>query len=246
MIHGHNMERQNQPKVAIFIVFCFLITSLSTIVNADQEDTLISTIHTNWLGEENHGYLIKFNRAPTAEELGGIVISSSHQISEQESSNQTNFTWGNGLGIIEINEYSITLPNRISYGDQIDIEVFVNGTIIASRTFNPVIWTQPLADHEVTLSTHWELNQTEETTQGEDNYLLIFNGQGWQKRTSSILESNELGNGTFFLSESTDEGNILFDLNLDSVWRNETTINGLLTDSEFEMRGNGSVSIFDI
>ena len=245
MNHGYNMERRNQPKFAIFIVFCFLITSMSTIVNADQEDSLTATIHSNWLGEGNHGYLIKFDRVPTAEELGGIVVSSHHQISEQESSNQTNFTWGNGLGIIEIDEYSITLPNQIAYGDQIDIDVFLNNTIIASRAFNPVIWTQPLADHEVTLSTHWELNQTEESAQGEDNYLLIFDGQGWQKRTASILESNELGNGTLFMSESTDEGNILFDLNLDSVWRNETTIDGLLTDSEFEMRGNGSVSVFD-
>ncbi|CAI8241677.1 MAG: Uncharacterised protein [Methanobacteriota archaeon] len=245
MNHGYNMERRNQPKFAILIVFCFLITSMSTIVNADQEDSLTATIHSNWLGEGTHGYIIKFDRAPTAEELGGIVVSSYHQNSEQESSNQTNFTWGNGLGIIEIDEYSIMLPNQLAYGDQIDIDVFVNGTIISSRAFNPVIWTQPLADHEVTLSTHWELNQTEESAQGEDNYLLIFDGQGWQKRTASILESNELGNGTLFLSESTDEGNILFDLNLDSVWRNETTIDGLLTDSEFEMRGNGSVSVFD-
>ena len=178
MNHGYNMERRNQPKFAILIVFCFLLTSMSKIVNEYQEDSLTATIHSNWLGEGNHGYIIIFDRAPTAEELGGIVVSSYHQISEQESSNQTNFTWGNGLGIIEIDEYSIILPNQLAYGDQIDVDVFVNDTIIASRTFNPVIWTQPLADHEVTLSTHWELNQTEESAQGEDNYLLIFDGQG--------------------------------------------------------------------
>ena len=239
------MERHNQPKIAIFVVFCFLITSMSTIVHADQEESLTSTIHTNWLGDENHGYLIKFNRAPTAEELGGIVVTSYHQIFNQGNGNQTNYSWGEGLGIVEINEYSITLENQISYGDQIDINVYVNGTIIASRTFKPVIWTQPLADHEVTLSTHWELDQTTSSPQGEDNYLLIFDGQGWQKRTASILEANELGNGSLLLNESTNEGNVLFNLNLDSVWRNETTIDGILTDSEFEMRGDGSVSVYD-
>ena len=68
------------------------------------------------------------------------------------------------------------------YGPKIDIQVFVNETLLATRNFKPVIWTQPLADHEVTLSTHWELDQTESSSQGEDNYVLIFEGQGWQKR----------------------------------------------------------------
>lgn len=239
------MEQRNQSKIAIFIALCFIISSMSTIVNADQEDTLTSTIHSNWLGDESHGYIIKFNRAPTAEELGNIMINSSHQISNQEMMIQTNFSWGNGLGIKEITEYLVTLPNQITYGDEVNIEVYVNQTLIASRLFNPVIWTQPLADHEVSLSTQWELDQTTSSPQGEDNYLLNFNGQGWQKRTGNILEANELGNGSLILNESTIEGNVLFNLILDSVWRNETTIEGVLSDSEFEMRGNGSVSIYD-
>ena len=106
------MEQRNQSKIAIFIALCFIISSMSTIVNADQEDTLTSTIHSNWLGDESHGYIIKFNRAPTAEELGNIMINSSHQISNQEMMIQTNFSWGNGLGIKEITEYLVTLPIR--------------------------------------------------------------------------------------------------------------------------------------
>jgi len=239
------MEQQNQYKIAIFMALCFIITSMSTIVNADQEDSLTSTIHSNWLGDESHGYIIKFNRAPTAEELGHIEIKSSHLISNQGIVNQTNYSWGNGLGINEITEYVITLSNHIFYGDQVEINVYVNETLIASRSFNPVIWTQPLADHEVSLTTQWELDQTTSSPQGEDNYLLVFNGQGWQKRTGSFLEANELGNGSLILNESTNEGNVLFDLILDSVWRNETTIDGILLESEFEMKGNGSVSVYD-
>ena len=37
----------------------------------------------------------------------------------------------------------------------------------------------------------------------------------------------------------------MFNLNLDSVWRNETTIDGVLTESEFEMMGDGTVSLYD-
>ena len=239
------MERLNSHKFAFLIVFCFFISSTSPLISAQESTTLSSTIHTNWLGENNHGYLLKFNRAPSAEELGGIVVNSTHMISEQSLSSQLNHSWGDGLGIIELNVFSIILSDSISYGDQVEIKVFLNNVIIASRVFNPVIWTQPLADHEVTLSTHWELDQTSTSVQGQDNYVLIFDGQGWQKRTDSTLEANELGNGTLLLNESNQEGNILFDLNLDSVWRNETTIDGVLSDSEFEMKGNGSVSIFD-
>ena len=226
------MQRENRAAIAVFIAFCFLISPLTSIVYANQENPLTSTIHSNWLGDENHSYLIKFNRVPTAEELGQIVVTSEHLIFN-EGTEFYDYFWGEGLGIVEINEYSITLNDNISYGDQVDINVYVNDTIIASRLFKPVIWTQPLADHEVTLSTHWELDQTESSSQGEDNYVLIFEGQGWQKRIGTILEANELGNGSLLLNESTNSGNVLFNLNLDSVWRNETTINGILTDSEF-------------
>ncbi len=238
------MQRQDRVTIAIFLIFCIMISPLTSIAYANQEDSLTSTIHSNWLGDENHGYIVKFNRAPTAEELGEIRINAFHQMS-QGIENETNYSWGNGLGISEVNEYLIILPYGISYGDQIGIQVFVNETLIATRDFKPVIWTQPLADHEVTLSTHWELDQTESSSQGEDNYVLIFEGQGWQKRIGTILEANELGNGSLLLNESTNSGNVLFNLNLDSVWRNETTINGILTDSEFEMKGNGSLSLYD-
>ena len=239
------MQRlKSSANISFFIIFCIFVSNFASIVYASEEDSLTSTIHSNWMGEDNHGYLIKFNRGPTAEELGEIRINAYHQMSDGVA-NQTNFSWGNGLGILEVNEYSIILPNQISYGDQIIIQVFVNETLVSSRDFKPVIWTQPLADHEVTLSTYWELDQTESSNQIEDNYVLIFEGQGWQKRTGTILEANELGNGTLILNESTNDGNVLFNLDLDSVWRNETTINGILTDSEFEMKGNGSVSLYD-
>ena len=239
------MERINRHKFAILVAFCIVLGLFSPLALADEEIELTSTINSNWLGEDSHGYIVKFNRAPTANELGDIVVKSNHYSINQQDVNQTNFSWGEGLGILEINEYSIVLPNKISYGDQVDIEVYINETIISSRTFKPVIWTQPIADHEVTLSTQWELDQSEFSAQGDDNYLLFFDGQGWQKRTGSILVANELGNGTLLLNESNDDGNVLFNLNLDSVWRNETTIDGILTESEFEMKGDGTVSLYD-
>ena len=239
------MELLRYHKLAALIAFCFLFGSISPMISAQESSSLSSTIHTNWMGEESHGYIIKFNRSPSAEELGQITVNSTHFISSSDSEVQLNHSWGNGLGITEVNEYSILMPDAISYGDNVEIKVFLGDLIISSRVFKPVIWSQPILDHEITLSTNWELDQSTLSPQGQDNYVLIFDGQGWQKRTGSILEANELGNGTLTLNESNEDGNILFDLILDSVWRNETTKDGILTDSEFEMKGNGSVSLFD-
>ena len=102
------MQRQNRAIIAMFVAYCIMISPLTSIVYANQEDSLTSTIHSNWLGDENHGYLVKFNRAPTAEELGEIRINAFHQMS-QGIENETNYSWGNGLGILEVNEYSIIL-----------------------------------------------------------------------------------------------------------------------------------------
>ena len=137
MLHGFNMERLNPHNFAIFIVFSFLLCSTSPLISAQESTTLSSTIHTNWLGENNHGYLIKFDRAPSAEELGEIVVNSTHIISEQERTSQQNHSWGNGLGIIELNEYSILLSDSISYGDQVEIKVFLNNLIIENMKVNP-------------------------------------------------------------------------------------------------------------
>ena len=90
------MQRQDRATIAIFLIFCIMISPLTSIVYANQEDSLTSTIHSNWLGDENHGYIVKFNRAPTAEELGEIRINAFHQMT-QGIENETNYVEGGGL-----------------------------------------------------------------------------------------------------------------------------------------------------
>ena len=148
-------------------------------------------------------------------------------------------------------EYRIALANQIGrttdengigYGDQIEVSVELDGVLLSSRTLTPITWSQPLADHEITLETTWSLDQSTTNADENDVYQLVFVGRGWQQRIGDTLVANELGNGTLQLHEYTNEGTLLIDLLLSSIWRNETTVDGVLTDQEFEMRGNGTVS----
>ena len=113
MIHGINMKGINRHKFAFLLTFCFILSSISPLVIADDETGLTSTINSNWLGDENHGYIIKFNRAPSADELGDISVKTTHYFGNQEINNQTNFSWGNGLGILDLNLLLLPAANII-------------------------------------------------------------------------------------------------------------------------------------
>ena len=84
MIHGINMKGINRHKFAFLLTFCFILSSISPLVIADDETGLTSTINSNWLGDENHGYIIKFNRAPSADELGDNSEKTTQYIGKQE------------------------------------------------------------------------------------------------------------------------------------------------------------------
>ena len=58
--------------------------------------------------------------------------------------------------------------------------------IDTSRTVNVTFWNQPLADHEITITTDWTLRHEIENETSEE-YVLEFAGQGWQRRAAGIL-----------------------------------------------------------
>ena len=105
------------------------------------------------------------------------------------------------------------------------------------------IWGQPLDDHEVTLNSQWVMDQQWENENGSQKYILAFNGQGWQQRIGNNLESWEMGNGSLLIVSNTAEGGISMVIDLDSVWKNETTTNGIMTGQVFDARGSGTIGI---
>ena len=94
-----------------------------------------------------------------------------------------------------------------------------------------------MADHEITRETTWSMEGAE---QGNG---IDFEGRGWQKRTGSILESNELGNGTLTTDSMNGTEGLVLELNLNRIWMNETYDGVELLRQDFEMSGNGSLFI---
>ncbi|MDP6212763.1 MAG: hypothetical protein QGF32_04365, partial [Candidatus Thalassarchaeaceae archaeon] len=133
-------------------------------------------------------------------------------------------------------EIDIILEEEPRFEDSISILVETSESS-CSRVLNITNWNQPISDHEVTRETQWSLSGME-NEQG-----ITFDGRGWQKRTGSILESNELGNGTLLLDMSNGSEGAAIDLVLDRIWLNETYDGTELMSQDFEMTGSGGLEI---
>jgi len=134
-------------------------------------------------------------------------------------------------------EIDIILEEEPQFADSLSIHVQTADSS-CSRVLNITNWNQPISDHEVTRETHWSLSGMEGEEQG-----ITFDGRGWQKRTGSILESNELGNGTLQLDMSNGSEGAAIDLVLDRIWLNESYDGTELMSQDFEMIGSGGLVI---
>ena len=132
-------------------------------------------------------------------------------------------------------EIDIIIEEEPQFGDSFSIHVQTLETS-CSRVLNITNWNQPISDHEVTRETHWSLSDMGGEEQG-----VTFDGRGWQKRSGSILESNELGNGTLLLDMSNGSEGAAIDLVLDRIWLNESYDGTDLVSQDFEMMGSGGL-----
>ena len=132
-------------------------------------------------------------------------------------------------------EIEIILEEEPQFEDSFSINV-QTAESSCSRALNITNWNQPISDHEVTRETEWSLSGMEGADEG-----ITFDGRGWQKRTGSILESNELGNGTLVLDMSNGTDGASIDLVLDRIWLNESYDGTELMSQDFEMMGSGGL-----
>ncbi len=204
---------------AVLLIVLFL-TSLIPIVNADESTPI--TINVDWTQE--HAYII-------TGEVNLANISVTHLNDGQELDVGLIYdTTGENLRVV--------LNTSLSHGDIVTVNVED-----VSRSVTVGLWGQPLADHEVTLDSHWEMDQQWANENGTQKYILVFDGQGWQQRIGNTLESWEMGNGTLTVLSNTAENGISIILDLDSVWKNETTVDGIMTGQVFDARGNGIIGL---
>ena len=146
----------------------------------------------------------------------------------------------------------ILVNTTLEWGDEVHISVQINsknGQVIVPVTGEREIivgtWNQPMDDHEIMLSTVWDLDQSFINEEGDQGFFLDFEGQGWQKREGEIVNSWELGNGSLITLESTNGSTNNLSLILDSIWKNETIVGGVLTTQIFDARGHGMLNLMN-
>ena len=207
-------------KARVTILVLLFLASTIPLSSANETDNV--TITTDWTND--HAYIIS----------GNVDIS---EISATHIHSGEPLDVGLIYDTTEEN-LKIILNTTIAYGDEITISA---GEV--SRSLTVGFWGQPIDDHEVTLNSQWTMDQQWENENGSQKYILAFNGQGWQQRIGSSLESWEMGNGTLLLLSSTGEGITSMDINLTSVWKNETSLDGIMTGQVFDARGSGIIQL---
>lgn len=236
-----------KTRIACLILFSLLLGSFSPIVSAAESSFAIEAYWVDSDGESSaHGWKITSDSEPSS--LSGLVFHILHEDSDGVVvyENTTNLSDLPSNTSAEGWEAIFFSPSTLSFADQILLEVLDNSTILASRGISVSQWNQPLADHEITVSTQWEIDQNYEDENGTQVYRLFFDGQGWQQRIGDTLVANELGTGTLYISENSAEDSMTLDLILSSIWRNETSISGVLDTREFEARGLGELLFSDL
>ena len=207
-------------KVRASLLVVLFFASIFPVVNADEITPV--TINVDWT--DDHAYIISGDV-----DISEINVTHSHNF-EMLDVGLIYDTTGDDL--------RIELNTSLSHGDVITIEA---GEVTRSVTVG--LWGQPLADHEVTLNSQWEMDQQWDNENGSQKYILIFDGQGWQQRIGNSLESWERGNGTLHIISNTEDSSISMMIDLDSVWKNETTVDGVMSEQSFDARGSGVIGV---
>ena len=229
---------------SIVLVFLLMLTPLSSLVSAEGTPTV--SITTDWNSSSaltnEHAYVLTFGDSSSHDY--DVSIEHIRDSIDLAPSIQTTF-----LDNTPTLTARIVLDTTIAWNDTISISVTINGhdgnaltsAITEERTFTVGSWNQPMADHEVTTTTSWSLEQNYQTSDGNQSFMLLFEGNGWQQRIGEVLNAYELGNGTLLTSETTGNSTTELELDFESFWKNETVTSGLLTSQVIQAKGSGDI-----
>ncbi|RJU84485.1 MAG: hypothetical protein DWB93_01250 [Candidatus Poseidoniales archaeon] len=244
---GHPLIVTSQK--APVLIFIILICG-TTPINAFGDNTNIERsceILVDWDVQYNspesnisteiiHRYVVNFEPIyVNGTSPGGVSIQAQHLRNGLDILSQEEITSVNAGGVIDI-----VLKSQPIFNDKIILSVETSETSCI-RELSITQWNQPISDHEVTRETIWSM----EGGQTDTNQSILFEGRGWQKRTNSLLESNELGNGSLLLDLSDGERTTTLSLDLSKVWLNESYDGSELITQDFEMLGSGSIFLSD-
>lgn len=229
---------------SIVLVLLLMLTPLSSLVSAEGSPTV--SITTDWNSSSaltnEHAYLLTFGDSSSHDY--DVSIEHIRDSIDLAPSIQTTF-----LDNTPTLTARIVLDTAIAWNDTIAISVTINGhdgnaltpSITEERAFTVGSWNQPMADHEVTTTTSWSLEQNYQTSEGNQSFMLLFEGNGWQQRIGEVLNAYELGNGTLLTSETTGNSTTELALDFESFWKNETVTSGVLTSQVIQAKGSGDI-----
>jgi len=231
------------------MLFVFLFSTVPIQAQVPTAPSVIIT--TQWtndgINENLHAYKLTFSDNGTYEfkfeinhERNGLFF----YTSDDSWSHQWGYENDQRTALVEVN-------TTLEWADVVSLEVTItkqNGQslpqpITVERQFTVGTWNQPMADHEIMLSTSWDLDQGYQNDEGDQQFILTFDGQGWQQRTGQQLDSWELGNGTFRTVETVDGTETELDLIFTQLWKNETIVGGVLTHQIFDAQGFGTLNL---
>lgn len=233
--------RRNQ---SIVLVLLLMLTPLSSLVSAEGLPTV--SITTDWNSSSaltnEHAYVLTFGDSSSHDY--DVSIEHIRDSIDLAPSIQTTF-----LDNTPTLTARIVLDTAIAWNDTIAISVTINGydgnaltsAVTEERIFTVGSWNQPMADHEVTTTTSWSLEQNYQTSDGNQSFMLLFEGNGWQQRVGEVLSAYELGNGTLLTSETTGNSTTELSLDFESFWKNETVTSGVLTSQVIQAKGSGDI-----
>jgi len=159
--------------------------SAGPIVVAQGQTPPDISIHVDWVdadGDDHaeHAYVVEFSSAPDPSDW---LVNVTHSDANGTALGSWTYLWGdenNSLDPIDSTHYRVLVPTNISFADSIDIEVWMDqgSAPSATRTVVATLWNQPLADHEITVATQWELEHSIANGSDSESYELDFAGQG--------------------------------------------------------------------
>ena len=229
---------------SVLLVCMLLLAPMSLMVSAQDSPSV--SITTDWTSDSalsnEHAYILAF--ADSSAHDYDVTIEHFRDSVDLSPSIQTTF-----LENTPVLTARIVLDTNLAWNDSVSISIAINGhdgntlpaPIVVERLFTVGSWNQPMADHEVTTTTAWSLEQNYQTEDGNQSFMLLFEGNGWQQRIGEVLNSYELGNGTLTTSENTENSTTIFDLDFESFWKNETVTSGVLTSQVIQARGTGDI-----
>tara|TARA_B100000683_G_scaffold277946_1_gene341154 strand:- start:12115 stop:15123 length:3009 start_codon:yes stop_codon:yes gene_type:complete len=233
---------KNKSFFALFLALLTFSISLSSMSAYGQinefDEHRACEITADWnasLDEEDqvivgHSYRVNFQPPlPISVDPTNVDVSATHiDGNSQQIGTHTVLVAGGAI--------DIQMSNAPKFGDTIVIDV-QSSEASCNRSFDVSVWNQPTLDHEITRETSWSLQSNDEAA-----YLEV-NARGWQQRQQSILNANELGNGTIELLFENDGRSIELGLEITNAWINESWSESELLRQDFQLRGSGIIFV---